>query len=40
MTPATAVRALAPKADDGPAADVDELIRRVDAALADDGQLL
>ena len=33
-------RAAAARADDGDVTGVDELIRRVDAALADDGQLL
>jgi len=37
-TPPT--RAAATRADDGDVTGVDELIRRVDAALADDGQLL
>jgi len=37
---APAPRAAAPKADDGDLTGVDALIRRVDAALADDGQLL
>ena len=38
--PATAVRAAVAPGDDSDATDLDDLIRRVDAALADDGQLL
>ena len=38
--PAPPPRAPAPAADEADTADLDELIRRVDAALADDGQLL
>ena len=38
--PAPTARVPAAQADDGSATDVDDLIRRVDAALADDGQLL
>ena len=37
---APAPRAPASRADDGDVTDVDDLIRRVDSALADDGQLL
>jgi cell division protein ZapA len=37
---APAARTAATRADDGDVTGVDELIRRVDAALADDGQLL
>jgi len=37
---ASASRPAAPKPDDGDLTGVDALIRRVDAALADDGQLL
>lgn len=38
--PAPPPRAPAPPNDEADTADLDELIRRVDAALADDGQLL
>lgn len=38
--PAPPPRAPAPAADEKDTAEIDDLIRRVDAALADDGQLL
>ena len=38
--PPAAARSALPAADDGSVTNLDELIRRVDAALADDGQLL
>ena len=38
--PAAPARTPAVQPDDGDATDLDDLIRRVDAALADDGQLL
>lgn len=38
--PAPAARVAEPPADDNDVTDLDDLIRRVDAALADDGQLL
>jgi len=38
--PASAARAALPPSDDGDVTNLDDLIRRVDAALADDGQLL